>query len=112
MRRTITCLAIVSALAGGPAWAQKHGGVLTVPHIDSPPSPSIQEEATASVVIPFMPIFNNLVIFDQHVAQNSLETIRPELATEWAWSADGRDLTFTLRPGVKWHDKKPFSSAD
>ena len=80
-------------------WAQKHGGVLTVPHIDSPPSPSIQEEATASVVIPFMPMFNNLVIFDQHIPQHSLDTIRPELATAWKWSEDGTDLTFTLRAG-------------
>ncbi|MEA2774482.1 MAG: peptide/nickel transport system substrate-binding protein, partial [Acetobacteraceae bacterium] len=86
MRPRLACLAIVSALISGSALAQKHGGVLIVPHIDSPPSPSIQEEATASVVIPFMPMFNNLVIFDQHVAQHSLETIRPELATAWKWT--------------------------
>ena len=33
----------VMALAQTPT--PKHGGVLTVEHIDSPPSPSIQEEA-------------------------------------------------------------------
>ena len=112
MRRTIACLAIAAALVSTPALAQKRGGVLTVPHIDSPPSPSIQEEATASVVIPFMPMFNNLVLFDQHIPQHSLATIRPELATAWAWSDDGTALTFTLRPGVKWHDGKPFTAAD
>ena len=36
----------------------------------------------------------------------------PDLATEWAWSNDGKDLTFKLRDGVKWHDGKPFTSAD
>ena len=36
----------------------------------------------------------------------------PDLATEWAWSDDGKDLTFKLREGVKWHDGKPFTSAD
>ena len=106
-------LAVVSgSVVGGSAWAQKRGGTLTLPHVDSPPSPSIHEEATASVVIPFMPMFNNLVIFDQHVKQNTLEAIRPELAMSWAWSEDGRELTFTLRSGVTWHDGKPFSAAD
>ena len=36
----------------------------------------------------------------------------PRLATEWSGSADGRSVTFKLRPGVTWHDGKPFSSAD
>ena len=112
MRHILACWAVVIGLASGSAWAQKHGGTLTVSHIDSPPSPSIQEEATASVVIPFMPIFNNLVIFDQHIPQHSLATIRPELASAWKWNADGTALTFTLRPGVTWHDGKPFTSAD
>ncbi|MDB5404782.1 MAG: peptide transporter substrate-binding protein, partial [Rhodopila sp.] len=114
MRRIIACLVAASALAAAnsPAMAQKRGGTLIVPHIDTPPSPSIQEEATASVVIPFMPLFNNLVLFDQHIAQHSLETIRPELASAWKWSDDGTALTFTLRQGVKWHDGVPFTSAD
>jgi len=96
----------------GTASAQKYGGTLTVPHIDTPPSPSIQEEATASVVVPFMSLYNNLVIFDQHQPQNRMETIVPELATRWQWNADGTKLTFTLRDDVKFHDGKPFSSAD
>jgi len=99
-------------LSAMPVLAQKYGGVLTLPHIDTPPSPSIQEEATASVVIPFMPMYNNLVIFDQHESQNRLENIRPELASEWKWAEDGTALTFKLREGVKWHDGKPFTSAD
>ena len=98
--------------ASGSATAQKYGGTLTVPHIDTPPSPSIQEEATASVVIPFMAIYNNLVLFDQHKPQHKMETIVPELATRWDWSADGTKLIFKLRDGVKWHDGKPFTSAD
>ena len=55
MRRTIGAACLTVAMAIAPAAvAQKHGGVLTLEHIDNPPSPSIQEEATASVVIPFM----------------------------------------------------------
>ena len=46
-------------------------------HRDSPASASIHEEATYSVNIPFMPIFNNLVIYKQDVAQNSHGVDRP-----------------------------------
>lgn len=112
MRRRIAHFAAAMVLAACPALAQKRGGTMTISHIDSPPSPSIQEEGTASVVIPFMPVFNNLVMFDQHVAQNSLATIRPELATAWQWSEDHTALTFQLRDGVTWHDGKPFTAAD
>ncbi len=38
--------------------------------------------------------------------------LAPRLATEWSAAADGRSITFKLRPGVLWHDGKPFSSAD
>ena len=104
---------LLFAIAGGqPAWAQKAGGILKMYHRDSPASASIHEEATYSTVIPFMGIFNNLVMFKQDVAQNSLDTIVPDLATRWAWSGDGRTLTFTLRQGVRWHDGKPFTAKD
>ena len=81
-------------------------------HRDSPASASIHEEATYSTNVPFMPVFNNLVIYKQDVAQNSMSSIVPDLAESWAWSADRKTLTFKLRQGVKWHDGKPFTSAD
>src|SRR4051794_21809300 len=34
------------------------------------------------------------------------------LATSWQGSDDGLTVTFKLREGVKWHDGKPFTSAD
>jgi peptide/nickel transport system substrate-binding protein len=37
---------------------------------------------------------------------------KPLLATQWSVSADGKRYTFQLRPGVKWHDGQPFTSAD
>src|SRR5882672_9264067 len=96
------------SLAGEP----KQGGILRIYHRDSPGSASIHEGATYSLNVPFMPIYNNLVIFNQQIAQNSMESIVPDLAESWAWSSDGKILTFKLRQGVKWHDGKPFTSAD
>lgn len=96
-----------------PAFAEpKSGGILRVYHRDSPGSASIHEGATFSINGPFMAVFNNLVMFDQHKAQNSQSTIVPDLAESWAWSADKKTLTFKLRKDVKWHDGKPFTSAD
>src|SRR5258707_1785027 len=101
------CFALAGVVAfviatAGAGWAQKSGGILKIQHMDTPPSASIHEEATVSVAVPFMGIYNNLVIFDQHVAKNSFESIVPDLATQWTWSADGKQLAFTLRQGVKW----------
>jgi peptide/nickel transport system substrate-binding protein len=103
---------IASVLFGNGALAQKSGGILRLQHFDSPASMSILEESTRATLQPMMGVFNNLVLYDQHVAQNSLQSIVPDLATKWEWSEDGKELTFPLRQGVKWHDGKPFTAAD
>lgn len=113
LSRLIAVLTVLMGLAlGGAAWAQKPGGILRVAHRDSPANMSIHENGTISVVLPMMGVFNNLVLFDQHAPQNTLEGITPDLATSWKWNADGTQLTFILREGVRWHDGKPFTSAD
>src|SRR5215467_15426554 len=105
--------ALVTALsAGTSSFAQKAGGVLKLSHFDSPASMSILEESTRAALQPMMGVFNNLVLYDQQIAQSSLETVRPDLATSWSLSEDGKELTFPLRQGVKWHDGKPFTAAD
>ena len=105
---TFTLLSVLAA----PADAQRTGGVLRVTHRDSPASVSIHEEGTNSVATPMMAVFNNLVVYDQHVKQNSMASIVPELALSWQWNGEHTVLTFKLREGVRWHDGKPFTAKD
>jgi peptide/nickel transport system substrate-binding protein len=108
---SIVCL-LAGTSAVDTASAQKAGGILRIYTPDSPASMSPLEESTAYAVGPMMGVFNNLVLFNQSVKQNSLESIVPDLATGWSWSEDGTKLTFPLRQGVKWHDGQPFTSKD
>jgi peptide/nickel transport system substrate-binding protein len=107
-----TASIIALALTGGPALAEKQGGTLRIYHRDNPPSASIHEEATVSTVMPFMSVYNNLVVFDQQKPLNNAENIVPDLAESWSWDASKTKLTFKLRQGVKWHDGKPFTATD
>src|SRR5262249_28495807 len=102
-RLAVAALLMIALLADETAHAQKPGGVLQVAHRDSPASMSPLEEGTISTVAPVMAGFNNLVMFDQHVPQNTLQSIVPDLATGWSWNEDGTALTFRLREGVRWH---------
>jgi peptide/nickel transport system substrate-binding protein len=110
--RAAALVALALMMSSGAVLAQKSGGILKVPHGDSPASMSIHEESTIVSEGPMMAVFNNLVMFDQHIAQNRLDTIVPDLASEWSWNEDGTVLTFKLRQGVKWHDGKPFTAKD
>jgi peptide/nickel transport system substrate-binding protein len=117
MARSLGRIAAVGAFLGailgsGPVLAQKAGGMLRVHALDSPPSMAMHEEVDAVPARATMGLFNNLVMFDQHVKQNSMQSIVPDLATGWSWSEDGTELTLPLREGVKWHDGEPFTARD
>src|SRR3979490_1640999 len=101
LRGIATTSALLLVLAGGaPALAQKSGGILKISFFDNPASMSLHEEATGAALRPMMGVFNNLVMYDQHVAQNSPSSIIPDLAMSWSWSEDGTELKFPLRQGV------------
>src|ERR1051326_5293454 len=112
--RRIALAAVLSAVAlsGAQAADPKQGGILRVYHRETPPRLSIHEEATFSVNVPAMPIYNNLVVYDQQKPQNSMGTIVPDLADSWSISSDNLALTFKLHQNVKWHDGQPFTSKD
>jgi peptide/nickel transport system substrate-binding protein len=92
MKRNLRGLAaagpfLLAMFAAEASLAQKQGGNLKISHFDSPASMSLLEESTAAALRPMMGVFNNLVVYDQHVAQNSMRSIVPELATSWSSKA-------------------------
>jgi len=111
-RFAATAAALLISLVSVGTLAQKPGGVLKMPNFASPASMSIHEEITRAAINALMPVFNNLVLFDQHQAQNTIDTVVPDLAESWSWDAAKTALTFKLRHGVKWHDGEPFTAAD
>ena len=51
-------------------------------------------------------LYNRLVMVDAD------SRILPDLAESWEVGAGGREYTFHLRDGVRWHDGHPFQAAD
>ena len=51
-------------------------------------------------------------VFNRLTAQDDKLQVIPDLATNWEASEDLKTWTFHLRSGVKFHNGKPFDSAD
>ncbi|EJN09435.1 ABC transporter substrate-binding protein [Herbaspirillum sp. YR522] len=101
-----TLLAGAALATGIGAQAATPGGTLTA---ILQPEPVILTSAlnTASPTGFFSAnVFDGLVEYDNDFK------LRPALAERWEVSKDSKTLTFHLRHGVKWHDGKPFTSAD
>ncbi len=112
----LAVLVAAISLLGSTAFAQgakpKRGGVLNTLLIEDPPGLIIHESATVSNTWPMSPCYSNLVFFDPLKALESVDTVIPELAERWSWQDNYKNLVFFLRKNVKWHDGKPFTSAD
>jgi peptide/nickel transport system substrate-binding protein len=104
--------ALTAAVGVGPALSaaaavQPRGGTLVIgcgPESTSGLTAAVTSAGTAQIVSG--KIFDGLLTYDDHF------TPKPQLATSWEVSADGLAYTFHLRPGVLWHDGKPFTSQD
>ena len=108
----VALLLVVVLCVPVPAQTPKSGGVLTIHPLSAPPSLSPHEESTVATVQQASACYSNLVYFDPAKKQESGDTIIPELAERWSWQDGHRNLVFLLRKGVKWHDGRPFTSAD
>jgi peptide/nickel transport system substrate-binding protein len=112
----LAVLVTAGAFLGSAVFAEgakpRRGGILNTVLIEDPPGLIIHESATVSNVWPVSPCYSNLVYFDPLKALESTDTVIPELAERWSWQERYKNLVFLLRRNVKWHDGKPFTSAD
>ena len=109
-RRAALVGASALALAGGRARAQtatpKKGGTLTFMQNSEPQTlVALTTVATPALTVSAK-VTEGLLEYDYDIKP------RPQLATEWTISPDGKTYTFKLRPNVKFHDGKLFTSAD
>jgi len=99
-------LAAVALLAAPTAAGESRGGTAVVAVTGDPGhlNPAISTAGPLHAVADSM--FNGLVALDRDGQP------QPDLARSWRVAPDGRSVTFELVPGVRWHDGKPFTSAD
>ena len=53
-----------------------------------------------------------LHVFDTLFAMNEKGEMKPQMVGSWENSSDKLSWSFTLRPGLKWHDGPPVTAAD
>jgi peptide/nickel transport system substrate-binding protein len=107
--RLSVLLAAVAVMPTTPACAvdgPKRGGTLTAIVQPEPVTLTPAFNTATPTQIVAGNIFDGLVYYDPALKP------QPSLATEWKVAEDGLTISFNLRKGVKWHDGKPFSSAD
>jgi peptide/nickel transport system substrate-binding protein len=52
------------------------------------------------------------MVYDTLFAQDASGVPRPQMVDKYTTSKDGKQWTFTLRPGLKFHDGNPVTAAD
>ena len=94
------------ALPAGNAAAQTVGGTLS--GIVQPEPPTLISAMNSQAPTQYVAgkIYQSLLTYGPDLKP------RAELARSWKISPDGLTYTFELQSGVKWHDGKPFTSAD
>jgi peptide/nickel transport system substrate-binding protein len=102
-------IVLACAAAALPAYAQepRRGGTLTYTYHPEPTALSTIATSAVPVAIISTKIFESLLEYEGPAL-----TPKPGLAQSWTVDANQRIYTFKLRPGVKWHDGAPFTSAD
>src|SRR5262249_51562889 len=102
--------ALVLILAALPALAEAQtpvrGGTVVQAIAADPPTMNPGTTTDTQAWSLMGKLFNGLTYLDSEYRSH------PDLAESWEISKDGLTYTFKLRPNVKWHDGKPFTSAD
>jgi peptide/nickel transport system substrate-binding protein len=100
-----------AVLLAAPALAQetpRRGGTLNFSIAFEPPTYDCHAATTFAVLHAVAPHYSTLLKFDLANYPN----VAGDLAERWTVSPDGKLFTFTLRPGVKFHDGTPLTSED
>ncbi|MBI4083348.1 MAG: hypothetical protein HY423_12135 [Candidatus Lambdaproteobacteria bacterium] len=108
VRGLVVLAALLLTCGGALAQQPKRGGVVTYFNYADPGRLDVHTESPQTVQQANAGIYSSLLQFDP---ERTSEII-PDLATSYASSQGGTVYSFQLRQGVKWHDGKPFSSAD
>src|SRR4029453_16728546 len=87
--------------------SSKGGTIIWAVH-EGMPDFDIHYQGTYIAAQPIGPLYNGLLTFD--VYDN--EKIVGDLAERWEITEDGKQITFALRKGVKFHDGSDFTCAD
>jgi peptide/nickel transport system substrate-binding protein len=101
--------ALLVGLPAAPALAQEQpvrGGTVVQAISADPPTMNPGTTTDTQAWSLMGKLFNGLTYLDSDYRNH------PDLAESWEISKDGLTYTFKLRPDVKWHDGKPFTSAD
>ncbi len=98
--------AAVLLAAGGVADAQKRGGTLVMLIQPEPPTLASYLSTSGPIGQVSAKVYDGLLEYDFDLHP------QPSLAESWKVSDDGRTIAFRLRSGVRFHDGKPFTSAD
>ena len=114
----LSALVLASLAAAAPALAQagaqpKRGGVIRIAEREAPgldPHLSISFLTHSYVSL----AYSQLVRFPNGPEQKSPTdfSILPDLAEKWTVSKDGKVYTFSLRKGVKFHNKPPVNGRE
>ncbi|MEK7874092.1 MAG: ABC transporter substrate-binding protein [Chloroflexota bacterium] len=86
----------------------KYGGMLTIRNPDPPSTFDMHQGARIDVSIPFSNVYIGLLRKDPLDTEKGI----PSMAKEWQISPNGTEYTFTLNPGIKWHDGRALTAED
>jgi peptide/nickel transport system substrate-binding protein len=115
-------LKAIGVLIAAGALAAACGGTSSSPSSSSGPSGvlTLDNESGGTWTCDFNPFnlsdisFSMGNIYEPLVFVNALQNAKttPWLATKWAWGADDKQITFTIRNGVKFSNGTPMTAAD
>jgi len=98
--------AVLAASLPVPVSAQKRGGTLVLLVQPEPPNLAPHVSTSAPIGMVTAKVYDGLLEYDFDLKP------LPSLARSWTVSPDGMTIAFKLQENVKWHDGKPFTSAD